>query len=255
MSDESVTLLVPFSGPGPVHLLREPDVPELLPDLTWCGAKRQFKHVSRPGTRDEVTCSKCLRQIKRNQPLSWGAKGSLKTEAKTGEDYSEHAMICLKPPEELRKVFADMDECTEDVDELHLTLFYLGKIGREAGDEWDKERLYRGLYQFGINAGYRGLTGKVNGFGTFCNPDENVLLALWDIPGIAEFRTHLMRYPREHGYVTRQENHGFTPHMTLAYEEDPIRTLPALPSNLPDEVHFTSVWLYWGSEETEIGLS
>lgn len=180
-------------------------------------------------------------------------EGSLKAEA--SETYAEHAMIALRPPEDVLKVIHDMDECTEEFEDLHLTLVYLGKIPDDTGDEGAKERLYRGLYDFALHAGYRGLTAKVNGFGTFSNPDGNALISLWDIPGIAEFRTRLLDYVKAHGYQPRQDDHGFTPHLTLAYEDDPVTTLPRLPDALPDEVHFTSVWLVWGEEWTEVTLS
>lgn len=187
--------------------------------------------------------------------LAERSEDSLETEAKTGEDYSRSAMIALRPSEECLKALAGMDECTEDISDLHITLKYLGKIPDDAGDEWARERLFRGLYGFGVNAGYRGLTGRLNGFGAFYNGEENVLLALWDIPFIAEFRTNMLRYPEEHGYRFRIDDHGFIPHTTLAYADTPVRTLPDLPADLPEKVHFTSIWLAWGEEWNEIGLS
>lgn len=57
-----------FSGKGPVHLDRADS-----PGLSWCGAKSQFRHVTRPGKRDEVTCTKCLRAMAANQPKAWRA--------------------------------------------------------------------------------------------------------------------------------------------------------------------------------------
>lgn len=167
------------------------------------------------------------------------------------EDHSEHAMICLRPSEATRKVLADMDVTTEDVDDIHITLHYLGTL-EEAGGEWGKERIYRGIYDFAIHSGYHSLTGKANGVGAFLNDDANVLITLWDIPRIAEFRTHLMEALVRHGHQPREENHGFTPHATLAYLDAKPDSLPVLPDL--DEETFGSVWLVWGEEWTEVVL-
>lgn len=170
------------------------------------------------------------------------------------EDHSDHVMVCLQPSEGLRKVWADLDETTHDVDDLHVTLFYLGTT-EEAGGEPGRERLFRALYDMAIHSGYRGLTGKINGLGTFSNPDSNVLIALFDIPGIAEFRTALGGYMRDHGVPLGEEKHGFTPHMTLATVDGPVRRLPAIPGSNPDKEHFTSLVLSWGEEWQEIPLA
>lgn len=166
--------------------------------------------------------------------------------------YSEHVMVALRPSEETCKAFATMDECTEAVEDLHLTLFYFGSID-DVGGEHGKERLYRALYSFAINSGYRGLTGVANGFGVFRN-EQDSLIVLWDIPGIAEFRTHLMAKVKEHGVPVRIENHGFTPHMTLANSDEKVSTLPDRPEGLKNEEIFGSIWLVWGEEWTEVTL-
>lgn len=170
-------------------------------------------------------------------------------------DYSDYVMVALRPTDEVAKVIADMDEYTEDPDEVHLTLLYLG-TKEDCGGAWAEDRLYRGLYDFAINSGYRGLTAQMNGFGVFQNDDGDVLVSLWDIPGIAEFRTHLKRYLEDHGAKVRTDDHGFTPHMTMAYGEGKaFRSIPKVPSALRGEkVVFGSVWLVWGDEWTEVTL-
>lgn len=55
------------NGRGPVHLSQDDEG-----RLSWCGAKAQFRHISRPGDRAEVTCKRCLRQIAQDRPLAWG---------------------------------------------------------------------------------------------------------------------------------------------------------------------------------------
>lgn len=167
-------------------------------------------------------------------------------------DFSDSVMICLKTPDDVNKILVDLDECTEDENELHLTLLYLGTI-EEAGGDAAREKVLRGCYDMALNSGYRGLTGTINGWGNFVNPDSSVLIALWDIPGIAEFRTHLQRYIKSHGAPLREDNHGFTPHTTIAYGDDQFESLPKMPE-FP-ESHFTSIWLVWGEEWIEVPLA
>lgn len=55
---------------GPTHLMQAG-----FYGLSWCGAKAQYRHWLRPGTVDEVTCPRCLRQMRRDQPLAWRSRG------------------------------------------------------------------------------------------------------------------------------------------------------------------------------------
>ena len=166
------------------------------------------------------------------------------------KDYSDHVMIALAPPESAVQPLYDLDVATEDQSEAHLTLYYLGTVD-EAGDQ---QRLIAAVQDFVVGS-HRSmpLTGKVNGFGTFANDDENVLWAAWDIPHIAEFRGSLVDYLEDNGVPLREENHGFTPHMTLGYSDEPITTLPRLPEGLP-EVTFSSIAVVWGTDWTHVAL-
>lgn len=53
--------------PGPVHLLTDTY-------QAWCGVRPQFRHTTRDGTRDEVTCKACLRRMQAGRPGSRGAR-------------------------------------------------------------------------------------------------------------------------------------------------------------------------------------
>lgn len=37
----------------------------------WCGVKTQFRHWTRPGERDEVTCPRCLAAMRADRPRAW----------------------------------------------------------------------------------------------------------------------------------------------------------------------------------------
>lgn len=169
---------------------------------------------------------------------------------------TDGVMICLVPDEAAVKPLLDLDETTEPADEAHITLLYLGST-QDAGGQQGKNRILVGMHDFAVNSGYRGLDGRVNGFGVFINEDERVLWAAWDIPGIAEFRTRLVDYLTKHRATIRQDNHGFTPHQTLAYlgEGDEAVTLPQLPQNLPEKVIFGSITLSWGDEWQDVPLA
>lgn len=171
-------------------------------------------------------------------------------------DHSDHVMIALRPPLDLRDTFASMRVCTEDVDELHLTLLYLGTT-EDAGGEMGRERLYRACY--GAAMGYeRAVLGKCNGFGWFLNDDAHVLVSLWDVPYLSEFREQVVDQCIVHGVPLREDNHGFTPHMTLAYEDpdkEARRTIPQVPVGGRAEVDFGSIWLVWGEDWQEIPLT
>ncbi len=49
----------------------------------------------------------------------------------------------------------------------------------------------------------------------------------------------------------RQDTHGFTPHFTLAYVDDPPSTFPSLPEDNPEKITFKSIWVAWGNETWE----
>lgn len=174
------------------------------------------------------------------------------TAASVDKDYSDSVMICLQPDAEVRKAYSGMEICTEDADDLHITLFYLGDTD-DCGGLPGKERLYRACYSHAIS-GAKPLVGKANGLGVFMNPENDVLVALWDIPYIAEFRAALGEHCRDHGVPMREEDHGFTPHMTVSRDDDKIRDLPEIPTGGRAEQDFGSFWMVWGEEWTEIPM-
>lgn len=126
--------------------------------------------------------------------------------------------------------------------DLHLTLAYLG----ETKDQIEPvESLYGPLSA--LAKGQTPLTGKINGIGTFgttSGPDNmRPLWATADVPGLAEFRQVLVVALTDAGFQV-SEDHGFTPHVTLAY-------VPAdrggVEMDPPDaKVTFDTLSLAWG---------
>jgi 2'-5' RNA ligase len=147
-------------------------------------------------------------------------------------------MICFKVPPKLAKTLADLG--TEDPDNIHITLAYFGKP-----DEVDGDALHEAVRSFAEKA--PSLMAEVSGLGTFENDAENVLIATWDIPGIDRFRADMVEHCR--GFDCEPyNNHGFTPHATLAYGDEPFRKLPALPDEAKNRFAITEVWLTIGNE-------
>lgn len=171
------------------------------------------------------------------------------------QDHSTGVMVCLQPNEALRKRFADMDITSEDHDELHITLIYLGDID-DLGGEPGRERLYRACYGTGLEwqSTERGaLRGTVNGYGWFLNDDNHVLVALWDLPYLDDLRAILKAQMALHGVPMREEDHGFTPHQTLTYQDETDYTIPKLPKgNLSDT--FEEIYIVWGEDWQSVAL-
>lgn len=165
------------------------------------------------------------------------------------QDHSTSVMIALQPNEALRKRFEDMDTTSETMDDLHVTLIYLGDVDDLGGDP-GRERLYRACYGTALEWQARGrgaLSGKVNGYGWFLNDDNHVLVALWDLPYLEELRVLLKEQCALHGVPLRDEDHGFTPHTTLTYQDETDYTIPKLPKgDLTDT--FEEIYIAWGDE-------
>lgn len=181
-------------------------------------------------------------------------EGSL---TKQAEADTAGVMVCLIPEEHASIALMEGADSTEDFDEQHITLLYLGST-EDAGGDTGRERLHRAVYDFAIHSGHDVLEGKANGWGVFHNEGEDggtetVLVALWDIPGIAEFRAALKASLEAHGVPMRTEDHGFTPHQTMRYEDGALTVLPPPVTPAPESV-FTHVVISWGEEWSSVAL-
>jgi 2'-5' RNA ligase len=109
--------------------------------------------------------------------------------------------------------------------ELHLTLAYLGKT-----EEVDDEGAYYANVLEALRdvaAQHDTLNGVVSGVGRFTIPgDADAFYYSFDAPELPDLRHDLVAALEESGINVNRE-HGFTPHITLAYlkegEESPIR--------------------------------
>jgi 2'-5' RNA ligase len=132
----------------------------------------------------------------------------------------------------------------EPVEDLHLTLAYLGN-----SDDFPQENLR--LVQDALDEFYRTakpITGEISGVGLFNTLESNntnPFYASFDSPDLAAFRATLLNSLSMHG-IDPVNNHGFTPHITLAYipKSSPLPAVPV--PQIP--ITFDAVTLCWGDQ-------
>ncbi len=139
----------------------------------------------------------------------------------------------------------------EPAEDLHLTLAYLGDTSTLAMQRQDIERMLSSIDW--VAAGLP-LAGRIGGIGRFHHDEgdgTNAVYASFDAPALPAFRQRLIEQLKMNG-IMPAENHGFTPHITLAYVpiDQEVRTIA--PAELP-EVVFGALTLAWGDERIEFG--
>lgn len=131
-------------------------------------------------------------------------------------------------------------------EQLHVTLNYLGKVGEVERDELATMQAMAEFTKYAP-----AIRGRVGGIGRFSKDSDgkNALWAQVDAPLLADWRQHLLDMV---GYGAKTEEHGFTPHITLAYvpADAPAALLP--PPN--QELLFNTVALSWGERTTIYAL-
>ncbi|MCC7208315.1 MAG: 2'-5' RNA ligase family protein [Anaerolineae bacterium] len=166
------------------------------------------------------------------------------------------AMVALFVPVDVAKglVNAAVTSGVDDVDvtpvdEVHLTLAYLGKA---ADIENYRIPLQKALSDFARNE--PPITGKINGVGRFDGVEDgelNAYYASFDAPALPDFRQRLMGAIQSTG-IPLEITHGFTPHITLAYlpvnDKAPDIKVPA------DNFTVDEVVLAWAGERAAFKL-
>jgi 2'-5' RNA ligase len=150
------------------------------------------------------------------------------------------AMVAIVPPQEVLEALAV--EGGEPIDNMHFTVAYLGNRA-----DLDLDRVEAAIAAFAMGA--EPLSGRIGGYGVFHNEDAQVLVALGDFPGLAQWRVRLLDYLSDAG-IEIPSDHDFTPHMTLAYVAEGDADVPtALPDGLAD-ITFDSFVLAYGPDWT-----
>jgi 2'-5' RNA ligase len=155
-------------------------------------------------------------------------------------------MVALYPDPAAAKQIAAQPGVTEPVDELHLTLVFLGD-STETALATNKERVVEATKQWAAAHG-KPMKGTINGLGRFFHSEEDGTNAVYvspDVPGLPELRQSLVDWIEKAGFDYAQ-NHGFTPHITVAYVPEDAAT-PNIRIEAP--VTFDQVTLAWGGEQ------
>jgi 2'-5' RNA ligase len=158
-------------------------------------------------------------------------------------DVADGAMLALVPPQ--AALDAIHVEDGEPLDQMHITLVYLGKI-----KDLDKDLIHTVASL--VAATTAPMEGHCGGYGVFKN-ETDVLWASFDVPGIGDLRERLVRELRAAG-VEFPDDHGYTPHCTLKYaDEGEVLTPPDIvPAAAKAKGPYDKLVLAWGGEWTDI---
>lgn len=153
----------------------------------------------------------------------------------TQNDYSDSVMVCLRCDDPDALVVDG--GCTPE--EMHCTLAYLGKT-----DGVDPEVVAALVEAMAARGPFE---AEVSTVATFeANPDRP-LIALIDGPGIAEFRTDLIRALDDAGFP-QQSEHGFTAHVSLGFDATPEEEAAACDRLAGVPVRFATLELSYGQD-------
>jgi 2'-5' RNA ligase len=128
-------------------------------------------------------------------------------------DPHKGTMIAVRPPESVCQSLALPDSGAEPVEQLHVTLAY---IGPEASEDLDLDLLRQIVDAQSQLSPY--IAGTLSGHGTFENPDGDVSVVLVDSEELQVARALLVDALERAGIEVSRE-HGFVPHITLTYGE------------------------------------
>lgn len=175
----------------------------------------------------------------------------VRTKAHTGPHTG--VMVALYPDAAARRALSRADGVTEDAEQLHLTLCYLGKI-TEQPLATNKDRLVRAIAEWAAAHG-KPLTGTVNGTGRFTTVEDDGTNAVYvapDVPGLSELRQSLTEAIERAGFDYSAQ-HDFTPHITVAYVP---QDAPTPPIQVDTPIAFDHITLAWGDEhhDTPLGV-
>jgi 2'-5' RNA ligase len=159
-----------------------------------------------------------------NKPLPL----TYKAETHTG------AMIALFLPAEIGRKFDLIDPEALSPAEMHITLAYLGKADQLSYEQTEECHNFLSL----IASGCSPLTGTINGCGRFCNGGDegDPFFIIPDLPDLPALREAVIAGIRMFD-IAPASDHGFTPHITLAYiphnAPNPFDQIERIPVTFP----------------------
>lgn len=164
--------------------------------------------------------------------------------------FGDGVFASVLPPEDLSKTLALPGG--EPAEGLHVTLAYFGK----KADMMEEDILKIRMAVAAVAKSFEVFPAKVSGYGRF-NADttgegQDAVYASVDAPALPAFREAVIKACAEAGVSARQD-HGFTPHITLArVEKDAPCPVSLMPTK---EFKVDAVYVAAGDEWSEHSLS
>lgn len=156
-------------------------------------------------------------------------------------------MVALYPPPDVAASLAEPGGLPPE--DLHVTLAYMGKTDTDLPADLPIEDLIASIEQ--TLASHSSFTGTVGGLGQFPEGDDGIpVFAPVDVPGLHFLHEDICTALEAVG-LPAYTNHGFTPHMTLAYTDTSDH---GIAPREPHDVTFSSVTLKIGDETYEFAL-
>jgi len=159
------------------------------------------------------------------------------------------AMIALFVPNAVGVRFIQSDSGALPLNELHITLAYLGN----ADDLSHRQIIGAHELMRLISENHPPLDGHINGCGRFCNGDDDgdPFFIIPDLPALPNLRQAIIDGLRNYD-IKGASDHGFTPHITLTYlshaEHNPFDIIEKTP------VTFGAISLVLGDDRYDYPL-
>lgn len=140
-------------------------------------------------------------------------------------------MLALYPPADVAAQLVAMAGVTMPAEQLHVTIAYCGKADMLRDEQIAGAILTAKM----LSHGEEPLAAKLNGIGRFnaseSSDGQDVIIALVDCPDLVSLRNKACEMLEYHD-CEPSDNHGYTPHMTLAYvdagTDSPLTMLPTI---------------------------
>lgn len=182
----------------------------------------------------------------------WGQRRkALPTPARQLRAGHTGVMVALMVPPDVAQRIVALDGVTEPAEQLHLTLCFLGD-STETPLSNNQERVLAAVRDWALRSG-QPVEGTINGVGRFYNAESDGTNAVYlapDLPALPALRQSLVE-AIDHAGFDYAQNHGFTPHITVAYVPEGAPT-PDIHVEAP--IRFDRVTLAWGDAQYDFPL-
>ena len=213
-ANESATPTPPPNGTGHPKRVTPGELPPGMPRATASTPKAQLPKLL------PIMDSKALNAMLDNASAYFAqerARAAKINKGVTASANNDGVMVAFFLDPDLAQQFAVPGG--EPADALHMTLAYLG----DQSEAPDAQALQDCVQQWAAQT--PPITGEISGHGVFTNGDQPVTHMSVDCPDLPAARQSLIEHLQANGFSPRM-NHGFDPHITLAYNDTPVDVPP-----------------------------